>query len=88
MDDQLILECRHVCVGYGAKPVLRDIDVAVARGEVVALLGGSGSGKSTVLKSMVGLLPPLEGTVCMFGQDLYALSPRERAPLLLQPRIV
>jgi phospholipid/cholesterol/gamma-HCH transport system ATP-binding protein len=80
-DSAPILECRDLSVGYD-RPVLEHVDLAIARGEIVALLGGSGSGKSTLLRTIVGLLPPLAGEVVVFGESMYALAPDERDRLL------
>lgn len=76
-----LVECRGLTVGYD-KPVLAGLDLAIERGEIVALLGGSGSGKSTLLRTMIGLLPPLAGEVRLFGHNLYELSLDERNQLL------
>jgi phospholipid/cholesterol/gamma-HCH transport system ATP-binding protein len=77
----VILECHDLSVGYGA-PVLSGINLQIHRGEIVALLGGSGCGKSTILRSMIGLLAPLAGEVRMFGESLYDVSLDERNTLL------
>jgi phospholipid/cholesterol/gamma-HCH transport system ATP-binding protein len=76
-----ILATKDLCVGYD-KPVLENIELEVKRGEILTLLGGSGSGKSTILRTLAGILPPLSGEVFLFGESLYELPPRERAPLL------
>jgi phospholipid/cholesterol/gamma-HCH transport system ATP-binding protein len=76
-----ILACRGLTVGYDC-PVLSGIDLAVQRGEIVALLGGSGSGKSTLLRTLVGLQPPLAGEALVLGEPLFALAPDERRHLL------
>jgi phospholipid/cholesterol/gamma-HCH transport system ATP-binding protein len=76
-----VLACRDLAVGYDA-PILEHIDLAIARGEIVALLGGSGCGKSTLLRTLIGLLPPLAGEVVLFGRSIYELSPDERNRLL------
>jgi phospholipid/cholesterol/gamma-HCH transport system ATP-binding protein len=73
---------RGVNLGYGRKAVVKNVDFEVEPGEIVSIIGGSGSGKSTLLRAMTGLLPPLEGQVLLFGEDLYALDTPERAPLL------
>jgi phospholipid/cholesterol/gamma-HCH transport system ATP-binding protein len=78
---EIILECRDLAVGYD-RPILEHVDLAIARGEIVALLGGSGCGKSTLLRTIVGLLPPLAGEVVVFGQSMYALPLDERDRLL------
>jgi phospholipid/cholesterol/gamma-HCH transport system ATP-binding protein len=77
----VLLACKEVCAGY-ERPVLEGIDLEVRRGEIVALLGGSGCGKSTMLRTLAGLLPPISGEVCLFGEPLYNLLPEQRAPLL------
>jgi len=68
--------------GYGSKVIVEHVSFTVRRGEVFGILGGSGSGKSTVLKNIVGLLPPLGGRILIEGQDPYALSHRKRRELL------
>jgi phospholipid/cholesterol/gamma-HCH transport system ATP-binding protein len=78
---EVLLECRDLSVGYD-KPILEHIDLAITRGEIVALLGGSGCGKSTLLRTIIGLLPPLAGEVIVFGKSMYELAPDERNQLL------
>ncbi|WP_269429959.1 ABC transporter ATP-binding protein [Modestobacter caceresii] len=58
-----LLVAEELSVGYGDEPVCAPVTVSVAPGEAVALVGPNGAGKSTVLQTMVGLLPPLAGTV-------------------------
>jgi phospholipid/cholesterol/gamma-HCH transport system ATP-binding protein len=77
-----VLVCSKVTVGYKEKPILTDVDLDVKRGEIVALLGGSGCGKSTMLRAITGLLAPLSGHVQLLGQDMYALDADERRVLL------
>lgn len=76
-----LLQCRDVAVGYDA-PVLRHVDLEIARGEIVALLGGSGCGKSTLLRTVCGLVAPLAGEVRLFGESLYDLAPEARSGVL------
>jgi len=61
--------------------ILREIDLAVTRGEAVAVLGASGSGKSTLLAILAGLDTPTTGTVELDGADLFALDEDQRAEL-------
>jgi phospholipid/cholesterol/gamma-HCH transport system ATP-binding protein len=77
---ELVLECRDLSVGYDS-PVLEHVDLEVSRGEILAILGRSGGGKSTLLRTMIGLLPPLAGEILLFGKPLYALPTRERQQL-------
>lgn len=74
-----VLEARDLVIGYGGRVVGRDLDVSLAQGEVLALLGPNGGGKTTLLKTLLGLLPPLGGEVRLDGQALGALDVRERA---------
>jgi phospholipid/cholesterol/gamma-HCH transport system ATP-binding protein len=78
---EIVLACRDLSVGYD-RPILEHIDLTIARGEIVALLGGSGCGKSTLLRTIIGLQPPLAGEVVVFGESMYARSPDERSRLL------
>ena len=77
----IVLECRDLSVGYD-EPILEHVDLAIRRGEIVALLGGSGCGKSTLLRTIIGLQPPLAGEVILFGKSMYELPPDERHRLL------
>lgn len=58
---------------------VKDVDIMVARGEMVMIQGPSGAGKSTLLEAMGGLLQPVEGRVLYGGKDIYRLAPRKRA---------
>jgi branched-chain amino acid transport system ATP-binding protein len=75
------LEVRSLSAGYGRARVLFDIDLHAAHGEVVALLGRNGAGKSTTLKTIMGLLPALAGEVHFDGQRIDGRAPHEIARL-------
>lgn len=62
-----VISLRQVTAELGARPVLRGIDLTVGRGEVVALLGANGSGKSTAVRTIIGQVPVTSGTVELFG---------------------
>ena len=82
MDDRLV-ELRGVTVSYAVGEsridALRDVDLAVSTGEVVALRGRSGSGKTTVLHVMGGLVAPTSGAVEWDGRPFGTLDARARA---------
>ena len=72
------LEITGLTAGYGGAPVLRDLSLNVAGGEVVALMGANGAGKTTTLRAISGLVKPDAGTIALQGRDLAALSPTAR----------
>jgi branched-chain amino acid transport system ATP-binding protein len=74
-----VLELRGISASYGQTPVLRDIGLTVHPGEVVALLGPNGMGKTTTLRVAAGLLAPRNGTVLVAGKDVTRMSPNRRA---------
>ncbi|MFJ1592463.1 metal ABC transporter ATP-binding protein [Kitasatospora albolonga] len=65
-----VVSLRGATATLGARPVLRGVDLTVRRGEVVALLGANGSGKSTAVRSVIGQVPLTGGTVELFGTEL------------------
>ncbi|MFJ5552921.1 metal ABC transporter ATP-binding protein [Streptomyces sp. NPDC093225] len=65
--DRPVISLRGATASLGARPVLRGIDLTVQRGEVVALLGANGSGKSTAVRSVVGQVPLTSGEITLFG---------------------
>jgi len=74
-----MLDVRGLESGYGGSRVLRGIDLAVAEGESVALLGRNGMGKTTLLKTLVGLLPATKGEIHFAGRRLDGRRPEQIA---------
>ncbi|MGZ5367781.1 MAG: metal ABC transporter ATP-binding protein [Aeromicrobium sp.] len=72
------LAIRGAVVNLGGRPVLQHVDLDVAEGEFVALLGTNGSGKSTLVRAAIGLVPLAEGTVDLFGVPLAKFSAWQR----------
>ena len=70
-----MLYVQHLRVSYGATEVLRDVSFGVEAGEIVALLGGNGSGKTTTLNVLSGLVAPEGGTILLDGARVDGLSP-------------
>jgi branched-chain amino acid transport system ATP-binding protein len=76
-----MLEVRTLSAGYGRAQVLFDLDLAVDQGEVVALLGRNGAGKSTTLKALMGLIEPRSGEIRFGGARIERRAPHEIARL-------
>lgn len=74
MNEPAAIELRSVRFGFGERPVLDGIDLLVAEGETVCILGGSGAGKSTVLRLILGLVQPDEGSIVVNGRDISTAS--------------
>ena len=82
------LEASGVDVAYHATPVLRDLSLLVARGEIYALLGGNGAGKSTTLNTFLGFARPAAGSVRVCGIDVAADPLAARGQLAYVPENV
>ena len=74
-----LLEARQLRVDIGGKTVVDRLDLSVAAGERVAILGRNGAGKSTLLATLAGLRPPAAGAVRLAGDDAASLPPRQAA---------
>jgi urea ABC transporter ATP-binding protein UrtE len=81
MRKEIILTALKLRSGYGGKPVLQGINMDVREGEIVAVIGRNGVGKSTLMRTLIGLLPPTEGSIIFKGQDVSALVAHRRARL-------
>lgn len=78
MDERAAVELEHVDAGYPGSVILSDVSFSVAKGEIFILLGGSGCGKSTIMKHMIGLNPVLGGKLRVCGTEW---SPKTRGEL-------
>ena len=76
-----VLSIEGLSAGYDQAAVIRDVDINVDAGEIVALLGPNGAGKTTTLRAISGLVKPMTGRVVFDGQDLAGRSPSARAGL-------
>ena len=78
-DVALRVLARGLTVGYGGPPVIKGVDLAAREGEIRAIIGGSGCGKTTLLRALIGLRRPSAGRVQLLGVDLFAPQPTNSA---------
>jgi phospholipid/cholesterol/gamma-HCH transport system ATP-binding protein len=76
-----VIEMQHVCTRFGSHAVHENLDLSVRRGEILGLAGGSGSGKSVLLREMILLQRPSSGRIKLFGVDVAALEPEQALAL-------
>jgi branched-chain amino acid transport system ATP-binding protein len=79
LEVDILLECKKLSAWYGDAQILFDVNLQLFRGEVVALLGRNGAGKSTTLKSLMGLIPKKSGQILFLGQDESQCEPFQLA---------
>jgi iron complex transport system ATP-binding protein len=77
-----MLSIDNVTIRYEARTVLRDVSLSIAAGEVLALIGPNGVGKSTLVRASSGNLKPIAGRVTVDGQDVHRLHVKDRARLI------
>jgi len=83
-----VIEVRDLVVRYDEQVILNGISFDVHQGEIMTIIGGSGSGKSTVLKCLLGVLKPVSGTVKLLGVDMVNASEAEREGVYRQVGMV
>ena len=76
-----VLEAKGLETYYGKSHILHDVGLTVGEGEIVTLLGRNGAGKSTTLRSLIGLTPARQGTITIFGNDTTSWTPNRIAAL-------
>jgi len=73
---------QDLTVAYGSNVILHDLTFAINRGDIFIIMGGSGGGKSTVLRSMVGLLQPAKGHILYDGLNFWSVGPEEQKSIM------
>jgi phospholipid/cholesterol/gamma-HCH transport system ATP-binding protein len=76
-----VIRVEHLKMGYGSRILLEDASFVVDRGQVMVILGGSGCGKSSLMKHIIGLYEPLAGDILIEGQSIVSASGAARAAL-------
>ncbi|MGD2206879.1 MAG: ABC transporter ATP-binding protein, partial [Anaerolineae bacterium] len=74
-----LLEIQNVSSGYGEVQILWDVSLTLERGKLTALVGSNGVGKTTLLRTVVGLIKPWQGSVVFDGRDVTRVSPHAKA---------
>ncbi len=77
----VIVRCRDVRMSYDGRPVLKGVSLEVRKGETLVIMGGSGHGKSTMLRLMIGAEKPDAGTIEIFGKEITSLGEQELYPI-------
>ena len=77
MKDGKVVEVKDLVTVLGGKMIHKGINLSVNKGEIYAIVGGSGSGKTVLLRELIMLLKPIKGTIKVLGYDLSDLSPRD-----------
>jgi phospholipid/cholesterol/gamma-HCH transport system ATP-binding protein len=71
------IEVENLVAHYGERAILKGIDVDIRAGEIMVIMGGSGSGKTTFMRNLLGLNQPTSGSIRVFGKDITKISSRE-----------
>lgn len=74
-----LLEVQNLWAGYGSGDILQGVTLQIAQGEIVATIGRNGVGKSTLMKTIIGILPASQGAISLKGEGITSLAAQERA---------
>ena len=80
--DKIVIQVENLYMGYNNMPIMENLNFEVFQGEVFVILGGSGCGKSTLLKNMIGLVPPISGSVIIQGKNLSKATGKKKDKIL------
>ena len=78
-----VIQAIDLTVGYGGTIVLENINFAIDKGEIFVIIGGSGCGKSTILKHLIGLYEPMSGDILVNGKSIVKATPSERRGMMM-----
>ena len=78
---EAVIRVRGLEAGFDERLILKGVDLDLYRGEILGLVGASGSGKSVLTRTILGLIPKRAGTIALFGKNTDELSPEERRTL-------
>jgi len=88
MGNEPILQMAGVHANYDATPILRGINLEVTSGQIVAIIGRNGVGKTTMMRCMIGLLPTISGTIRYAGRNItgFPADRRARLGMVISPK--
>ena len=78
LGEEYIIDVQGLTTRLGEYTIHERLNLTVRRGEILGIVGGSGTGKSVLMKTIIGLIKPSSGHIRVFGQDISALSESER----------
>lgn len=81
---EIVLNLKDVQKSFGSNTILENVNLSIAKGETVVILGRSGTGKSVILKCIIGLLTPDSGSIETFGEEFLSLSEKEKNKLRIK----
>jgi phospholipid/cholesterol/gamma-HCH transport system ATP-binding protein len=82
MGKEPIIEVKNLTVEFDGRTIFKNVSFNIYRGEIFVILGGSGCGKSTMLRTLIGLVEPAGGSIVIAGQDFTSAGPEERLKIL------
>lgn len=82
MVDETYIKVRDLSIGYGSRVVQQQLNFDIHKNDIFFIIGGSGCGKTTLLKSMIGLIPPIQGEILYEGADFYKSDKKTQLALL------
>ena len=82
-----MLKIENVVAGYGHITALKSINLEVPQGSIVSLIGANGAGKSTTMRSIMGLVKPTEGRITFEGQDITSMKTQKWALIFVTTKI-
>ncbi|MFO1055664.1 MAG: ABC transporter ATP-binding protein [Dongiaceae bacterium] len=77
----MLLSVANLIAGYGRVRILQDVSLGVERGEILAVIGRNGVGKTTLMRTLIGAITPMSGKIALEARDITALGPAQRARL-------
>ena len=82
MTETIQIKAENLTIGYGDFVLMKEINFAVKQGDIFIIMGGSGCGKSSLLRVLTGLMPAQSGTICIDGKNFSAADEQEKSKIM------